>query len=53
MVAGTAQEAGDQRREPTTTLGGWRQFVDAAPAAFDLLPDAAWASLTAPEQGGL
>ena len=47
MVAGKAQEASGQRLEPATTLSGWRQFVDAAPATFDLLPDAAWASLTA------
>ena len=47
VVAGKAQEAGGQCPEPTTTLSGWRQFVDAAPATFDLLPDAAWASLTA------
>ena len=47
MVADTAQEAGGQCVEPTTTLTGWRQFVGAAPAAFDLLPDAAWAGLTA------
>ena len=53
VVAGTAQEAGGRCLEPTTTLSGWRQFVDAAPATFDLLPDAAWASLTASEQGGL
>ncbi len=46
MVAG-AGEAGGQCREPTTTLSGWRRFVDAAPAALDLLPDAAWAGLTA------
>jgi AAA domain len=47
VVAGTAREAGGQCREPTTTLSGWRQFVDAAPAAFDLLPDAARAGLAA------
>jgi hypothetical protein len=46
VVAGTG-EAGGQCREPTTTLSGWRRFVDAAPAAFDLLPDAARAGLTA------
>lgn len=32
-------------REPTTTLEGWRRFVDAPPAAFDLLPDADCRSL--------
>ncbi len=47
MVDGNGGQAGGQCREPTTTLAGWRQFVDAAPAAFDLLPDAAWAGLAA------
>ena len=47
MVAGKARKAGGQCREPTTTLSGWRQFVDAAPATFGLLPDAAWAGLAA------
>jgi hypothetical protein len=47
VVADGAAKAGDRRREPTTTLSGWRQFTDAAPAAFDLLPDAARAGLTA------
>jgi len=47
VVAGKARKAGGQCREPTTTLSGWRQFVDAAPATFGLLPDAAWAGLAA------
>jgi len=47
VVAGNAQAASGQCLEPTTTLTGWRQFADAAPAAFGLLPDAAWAGLTA------
>jgi hypothetical protein len=47
VVADKAQDTGGQCLEPTTTLSGWRQFADAAPATFDLLPDAAWASLTA------
>jgi len=47
VVAGKAREASGQCREPTTTLSGWRQFVDAAPATFDLLPDAARAGLAA------
>ena len=47
MVAGSTADPSGQCVEPTTTLTGWRQFADAAPAAFELLPDAAWASLTA------
>ena len=47
MVAGQARQAGGQCREPTTTLSGWRQFVDAAPATFGLLPDAARAGRAA------
>ena len=30
----------EDRRQPTTTLEGWRRFVDADPATFTLLPDA-------------
>jgi AAA domain len=47
VVAGSTADPGGQCREPTTTLSGWQQFVDAAPAAFDLLPDAARAGLAA------
>ena len=40
-----------ERRDPTTTLTGWRRFVDADPAAFDL-PDEphgpAWPTPTRP-----
>jgi Bacterial TniB protein/TniQ len=46
VVTETAWESRDQGREPTTTLSGWRKFVDTAPARFDLLPDAAWSSLS-------
>jgi len=35
----------DERRDPTTTLAGWRRFVDADPASFDLLDEAAWTQL--------
>jgi hypothetical protein len=44
VVADVQVEGGDQRREPTTTLTGWQRFVEAAPATFDMLPDAAWSS---------
>jgi hypothetical protein len=37
----------DGRREPTMTLAGWRQFVDAPPASFDLLPGKRWSALSA------
>ncbi|GLW12626.1 hypothetical protein Misp01_77540 [Microtetraspora sp. NBRC 13810] len=29
----------EDRRDPTTTLTGWRRFVDDRPASFDLLPE--------------
>jgi hypothetical protein len=35
----------DERRDPTTTLAGWRRFVDADPASFDLLDEPAWVAL--------
>jgi len=34
------------RREPTMTLSGWRRFIDAPSAGFDLLPDREWAALS-------
>jgi hypothetical protein len=46
VVAEAAWESREQGREPTTTLSGWRKFVDTATATFDLLPDAAWTSLS-------
>jgi hypothetical protein len=38
-------DPGDDRREPTMTLTGWRRFVDAPPATLDLLPEPAWQAL--------
>ena len=35
----------DERRDPTTTLAGWRRVVDADPASFDLLDEPAWVAL--------
>ncbi|MER6372603.1 TniB family NTP-binding protein [Streptomyces mirabilis] len=35
----------DERRLPTTTLEGWRRFVNADPLTFDLLPADEWQSL--------
>ncbi|MEV7868872.1 ATP-binding protein [Streptomyces sp. NPDC088124] len=37
--------AGEPRTDPSTTLAGWRHFVDADPATFDLLPDDRWQAL--------
>lgn len=34
------------RRDPPTTLQGWRRFVGAEPAQFELLPEAQWAALS-------
>jgi hypothetical protein len=39
-------EPGEERRDPTTTLAGWRRFIDAAPASFELLPSPALDGLT-------
>lgn len=35
----------DDRRAPTTTLTGWRQFVHDDPVTLDLLPQARWKTL--------
>jgi hypothetical protein len=45
VVTGTPGAA-EESREPTTTLAGWRRFVDSPPASFDLLPDRACGGLT-------
>ena len=47
MVTSTADDPASERREPTTTLSGWRRFVDTAPATFDLLGEDARAALAA------
>jgi Bacterial TniB protein len=46
MVVNEQATHTDQRRDPTTTLTGWRRFVDAEPAVFDLLEETAWAALS-------
>jgi len=38
----------DDRRQPTTTLEGWRRFVEADPSALALLPDGEWRALDDP-----
>ena len=38
------------RREPTMTLTGWRRFVDAPAARFELLPEERWAALAGPDK---
>lgn len=40
----------EDRRQPTTTLEGWRRFVDADPPEFTLLPDAQWSALSETER---
>jgi TniB protein len=40
----------DERRLTTTTLDGWRQFVDHDPLDLDLLPEAEWIRLDAGER---
>ena len=47
MVSNTADDPASERREPTTTLSGWRRFVETAPATFDLLVEDAWTALGA------
>ncbi len=45
MVVNVPASQAGERRDPTTTLTGWRRFVDADAAAFDLLEDTAWTAL--------
>jgi hypothetical protein len=35
----------EDRRQPTTTLEGWRRFVEADPPEFELLPEPEWTEL--------
>ncbi len=35
----------EDRRQPTTTLEGWRRFIEADPPEFELLDDAFWDAL--------
>lgn len=46
VIAGPDSEPGlGDGRDPPTTLQGWRRFVDAEPARFELHPEARWAAL--------
>lgn len=51
MVVNAAEPGGeetglpDDRTDPSTRLEGWRRFVEADPAVFDLLPDEQWQAL--------
>lgn len=40
----------EDRRQPTTTLEGWRRFIDADPPQFTLLPDDDWGTLNPDER---
>ncbi|WP_030097776.1 MULTISPECIES: TniB family NTP-binding protein [Mycobacteroides] len=41
----TAVNQLEDRRQPTTTLEGWRRFIEADPPVFELLDDAFWDAL--------
>lgn len=40
----------DPRQLPSVTLDGWRRFVDAKPAMFDLLNHDTYSTLTGAEK---
>jgi Bacterial TniB protein len=40
----------EDRRQPTTTLEGWRRFIDADPPQFTLIPDDDWCNLNPDER---
>jgi hypothetical protein len=40
----------EDRRQPTTTLEGWRRFVDADQPQVELLPDSDWTALSEDER---
>jgi hypothetical protein len=50
VVSAEAEMPGAGRREPTTTLTGWRRFVDSAPASFNLLVGAQWQALSSEQR---
>jgi hypothetical protein len=43
-----ADKPGEVRTDPSTTLTGWRHFVDTDPAVFDPLDDQQWRSMSQP-----
>lgn len=49
-MAGDDFEVSMDRREPTMTLTGWRRFIDAPPAGFDVLPEPGWQALSEPDR---
>jgi AAA domain len=51
VVSAGTQVPGAGWREPTMTLAGWRRFVEAVPASFDLLPGQQWQALPAGQRG--
>ncbi|HEU5418529.1 MAG TPA: AAA family ATPase [Streptosporangiaceae bacterium] len=51
VVSAGAEVSGTGRREPTMTLTGWRRFVEAAPASFDLLAGQQWQALSGEQRG--
>ncbi|ORW05883.1 ATP/GTP-binding protein [Mycobacterium kyorinense] len=50
MTEAAAVSQLEERRQPTTTLEGWRRFVDADPPQFTLLDDRDWSSLSDAER---
>lgn len=46
MVDHPIGDPGEERREPPTTLAGWRRFVDAPRQSLELLPGPVWEGLT-------
>lgn len=50
LADGQGFELDDDRREPTMTLTGWRRFVDAPQASFQLLEDPRWRALPPAER---
>ncbi|MEU6609009.1 hypothetical protein ABZ922_28835 [Streptomyces shenzhenensis] len=43
-----ADQPGEVRTDPSTTLAGWRHFVDTDPAVFDPLDNRQWRSMSQP-----
>ncbi|SCG72471.1 TniB family NTP-binding protein [Micromonospora inositola] len=50
MAVLTAVNQLEDRRQPTTTVEGWRRFVEVDSTDFELLPDSDWSALTEHER---
>ncbi|WP_329072219.1 hypothetical protein [Streptomyces sp. NBC_01429] len=47
-TSGDTDQPGEARTDPSTTLAGWRHFLNTDPAVFDTLDEQQWRSMSQP-----